>query len=115
MSRQMSALGARVRAARKARGWTLQELASRASVATNTANSVELGRSVRPGNLRAVLHAVGLRPDDEAEDVEQLEDVEDEGIRLALDLVEHWLLGIEDPDERTHAVRELTRFVMLPH
>lgn len=108
MNQQMTDLGVRVRAARKAQGWTLADLASHAGVAPNTANSVELGRGVRPGNLRAVLDAVGIEPFAVTADVDP-----DEGVQLALDLVRQWLLAMDETD-RTHAVHELTRWVMLP-
>lgn len=108
MNQQLADLGARVRAARKAQGWTLADLASHAGVAPNTANNVELGRGVRPGNLRAVLDAVGIEPIA----VTSAEDP-DEGVQLALDLVRQWLLAMDEPD-RTRAVHELTRWVLLP-
>lgn len=108
MNQQMTDLGVRVRAARKAQGWTLADLASHAGVAPNTANNVELGRGVRPGNLRAVLDAVGIEPTALAPDVDS-----DEGVQLAVDLVRQWLLAMDEPD-RTRAVHELTRWVLLP-
>lgn len=108
MNQQLEDLGARVRAARKAQGWTIAELASRAGVAPNTANSVELGRGVRPGNLRAILDAVGIEPEAVSSSVDP-----DDGVQLALDLVRQWLLAMDEP-ERTKAVHDLTRWVLLP-
>lgn len=108
MDRQLADIGDRVRAARKARGWAIADLAKHAGVAPNTANNVELGRSVRAGNLRAVLDAVEIPPIAATEAPD-----EDEGVQLALDLVAQWLRAIDDPTERTSAVHELTRWVML--
>lgn len=109
MDRKLTELGARVKAARMAQGWTVKEAAKLAGVAPNTFTSVELGRGTRPGNLRAVLDLVGIEPLADTREPDP-----DEGVRLALDLVEQWLHGIDDDAERTRAVHELTRFVMIP-
>lgn len=100
------AIGAKVRGAREARGWTLADLAERAGVAPNTANALELGRKVRPGSLRAVLEAVEILP--ERPDPGEI----DGGVRLAKDLIQTWLEELP-PGRRVEAVQELTKFVML--
>lgn len=104
---QAAAMGAKVRRARKAKGWTLAELADEAGVATNTANAVELGRKVRPGNLHAVLGAVDMTSTEQAAPTEI-----DGGVRLAMDLVQKWLEALPR-EERVQAVQDLTRFIML--
>lgn len=104
---QASKLGAQVRRARKSREWTGEQLAAAAGVAGGTVVRIETGRAVRPGNLRAVLDALGIPPlSDAPRDV-------DEGVKLALDLVENWLTAIEDKTKRDSAIQELTRFVVL--
>lgn len=103
---QAAAIGAKVRRARKAKGWTLVDLAEAAGVATNTANAVELGRKVRPGNLRAVLEVLEL-PTEQSDPTEI-----DGGVRLAMDLVQKWLEALPK-EERVQKVQELTRFIML--
>lgn len=106
LEQQAARIGAQVRRARKAHGWTIQELADAAGVAPNTANAVELGRKTRPGNLRAVLDAVGLPADLPGEQQT------DSGTQLALDVVQKWLEALP-PEERAEAVQRLVRFVML--
>lgn len=102
---QAAEIGAKVRRARKARGWTIDDLAEVAGVAPNTANKVELGRKVRPGNLRSVIDAVGVESKSEPTEV-------DGGVQLAMDLVQKWLEALP-PEERVKAVQDLTRFIML--
>jgi transcriptional regulator with XRE-family HTH domain len=100
-------IATQVRRARKSNDWTGEQLASRAGVAGGTIVRIENGRPVRPGNLRAVLDALGMT--DLLEPPEEM----DNGVQLALDLVQKWLTAIEDPAERDRAVQELTRFVVL--
>lgn len=99
-------IGVQVRKARKNREWTQAQLAEAAGVATGTVNSIENARSVRPGNLRAVLDALGLPP--------RLMNggglPVDEDIQLVLDVVRRYLEGREG--ESLHsAVRDIIRFV----
>lgn len=102
---QTAEIGARVRQARKARGWTINDLAEAAAVAPNTANNIELGRKVRPGNLRAVIDAVEVDQRPEPPGI-------DGGVRLGMNLVQRWLEELPQ-ERRVEAVQELTRFVML--
>lgn len=102
---QMASIGAQVRRARKARGWTTLQLAHEAGVAQGTVVSVENGRKVRPGNLKAVLDALQVQV---ATDDPTL----DESVTLAVDLVRKWLLAMPAA-ERSHAVNDLVRFTML--
>ena len=105
---QVASTGAQVRRARKARGWTTQELADQAGVAQGTVTRIENGRPTRPGNLKAVLDALNLEP-------AHLADIQpDEAVSLALDLVSKWLMAMP-ADERNHAVHELTRWIVLEH
>lgn len=103
---ESQAMGTKVRGARKARGWTLVDLAERAGVAPNTANAVELGRKVRPGNLRAVLEAVDVLP--ERPDPTDI----DGEVRLAQHLIQSWLEALPQ-ERRVEAVQDLAKFVML--
>lgn len=105
---QAAAIGAKVRRARKAKGWTLNDLAAAAGISPNTANALELGRRVRPGNLRAVLDALEMSPEVQHTDPTEI----DGGVRLAMDLVQKWLEALPK-DERVEKVQELTRFIML--
>lgn len=103
---QKTAVGSQVRRARKSRDWTQNDLADAAGVAPGTVTSIEVGRNVRPGNLRAVLDALGIAPtSDEPRAV-------DDGIKLAVDLVQNWLEALPE-SARASAVQELTRFVVL--
>lgn len=103
--KQAAALGAQVRQARKQHVWTVQELADRAGVAKNTVTAVELGRNVRPGNLRAVLDALGIEPL-----VTEVKDGYPEDVQLILDVIGQWLRA-KDEDQRTNAIRKLMMFV----
>lgn len=81
------------------------QLAAEAGVAQGTVVSVENGRKVRPGNLKAVLDALGVVVTNE-------DTTPDEAVTLAVDLVRDTLMAME-PDQRAHAVHELVRFIML--
>lgn len=81
------------------------QLAAEAGVAQGTVVSVENGRKVRPGNLKAVLDALEVT-------VASEDTSPDESVQLALDLVSKWLMAME-PAQRSHAVNDLVRFTML--
>lgn len=102
---QRAAIGAQVRRARKARGWTTMQLAHEAGLAQGTVISVENGRKVRDGNLKAVLDALEVV-------VSSDDTTPDEAVTLALDIVKKWLMAM-DEGERSHAVNDLVRFTML--
>lgn len=103
---QAAQVGAQVRRARRAHDWTGAELAERAGVAPGTVVRIENGRSVRPGNLRAVLDALEIPP---LADIHR--DV-DENVRLALDIVEKSLMALP-AGERDEATRALIRYMTL--
>jgi transcriptional regulator with XRE-family HTH domain len=103
---QVASTGAQVRRARKARGWTTQELADNAGVAQGTVTRIENGRPTRPGNLKAVLDALDLEP------AYMQQAQPDEAVTLALDLVQKWLMAMP-AEERNHAVHDLTRWIVL--
>ena len=103
---QVASTGAQVRRARKSRGWTTQELADQAGVAQGTVTRIENGRPTRPGNLKAVLDALGLEP------AHLSQSEPDEAVSLALDLVSKWLMAMPEA-ERSHAVHDLTRWIVL--
>jgi transcriptional regulator with XRE-family HTH domain len=103
--KQAATIGAQVRQARKQRGMTVQELADAAGVAKNTVTGVELGRNTRPGNLRAVLDALGIEPL-----VAQIKDGYPDDIQLILDVIGQWLRG-KDEAARTRSIRALMMFV----
>lgn len=50
----------RIRAARQAMGWTQDELALRARVASRTVHAVEKGRACRQETKRRILSALGV-------------------------------------------------------
>jgi transcriptional regulator with XRE-family HTH domain len=102
-SRQVHEIASRVRRMRRAQDWTQVELAQHAGVAPGTVNSIENGRPVRPGNLRAVLDALHI-PMPSAP--------EGNGTRLAMDMVQQWLTAMPETD-RPEAIQALTRFTVL--
>lgn len=97
-------IGTEVRNARKSKGWTNAQLADAAGVAPNTVSAIENGKNVRPGNLRAVLDALGIEPTTAG--ASYSDDVE-----LIRDMVGQWLLALPD-SERKDAQGELMRFVL---
>lgn len=100
---QRQRIGATVRQARKAKGWTNAALAEAAGVAPNTVSSIEAGKPTRPGTLSAVMHALELQPlADHATYPQHVE--------LVRDLVGQWLLNLP-ADERDAAERDLIRWV----
>ena len=65
MVESLGQVGIRLRAARKARGWTLDELAARASISASTLSRLESGK--RQASLELLLpltRALGIRIDD---------------------------------------------------
>lgn len=103
---QAISVGGQVRRARKSHEWTQGTLAEKAGVAPGTVNSIENGRNVRPGNMRAVLDALGIPP------IVDTPQTVDDGIKLALELVQKWLEALPD-NQRDAAIQELTRFTVL--
>lgn len=60
---QRAELAARVREARKNRGWSQARLANEAGVAENTVLQLEKGtRQTQPDKLRSILDALGITP-----------------------------------------------------
>jgi len=106
-AQQAAKLGAQVRRARKAHDWTQAQLAETAGVAGGTIVRIETGQNVRPGNLRAVLDALGIPP------LSQASTKAPTNVQTALDVVEGWLMAIEDPAERDNAVMDLIRYATL--
>jgi transcriptional regulator with XRE-family HTH domain len=104
--RQRQSLAAQIRSARRAKGWTQDDLAEQAGVAPGTVLRIEKGENVRQGNLRAVLDALGIPP------LSLAPPDTDPGIELAKDLVEKWLLA-KEPEERNAAIQELTRWIVI--
>lgn len=102
-NRQVHEIASRVRRMRRMNDWTQVELAQHAGVAPGTVNSIENGRPVRPGNLRAVLDALGIPLPTEPDD---------DGIQLAIDMVQRWLVAMDQAD-RAQAIQALTRFTVL--
>ena len=105
--RQLQSLAAQVRAARKGREWTQDDLAREAGVAPGTVLRLEKGLGVRQGNLRAILDALGIPP------LASLDNGSDAGVELAKDLVEKWLLAMDSDEDRNRAVQELTRWIVI--
>lgn len=101
-----------VRRARKSREWSQDDLAREAGVAPGTVGSVELGRNVRPGNLRAVLDALGIDPAVMDDTPTAATVAEDEDVQLVLDVIRKYLEGRPEGEERKAAVHALIRFTV---
>jgi transcriptional regulator with XRE-family HTH domain len=101
------ALAGRVRKARRARDWTQEQLAEAAQVAPGTVNRVENAKPVRPGNILAIVDALGL----EIQQPEPSAFADD--VQLALDLVAKSLHAIPEGPQRHEAVNQLIRFVTM--
>ena len=99
-----------VRRARRSRSWTQDDLAHEAGVAPGTVGSIELGKKVRPGSLRAVLDALALSPD-AMDDAGGADDPTTADVQLVLDVVRKFLEGKQGED-RTAAVHALIRWTV---
>lgn len=106
--RQAAQIGAQIRQARKAREWTQEQLAEQAGVAKKTVTAMENGRNVRPGNLRAVLDALGIPPlsEQQSDQDEAAADIE-----LLHTILAQWLRG-QSADQRARSIRDIMRFVV---
>lgn len=104
---QEAVISARVRSARKSRGWSQARLAQAAGVAEGTVARIERGEHVRPGNLYSVRVTLGIAAD-EPEERSEMPD----SVQLALDITTKWLLAQRTPQEVDEAARELTRWVI---
>lgn len=105
-TRQAATVGAQIRQARKRKHWTVKQLAIEAGVAANTVMAMENGRAVRPGNLRAVLDALGIPP---LADV-KTEHEADEDVALAQSIISQWLRR-QDANTRARMIRDLMAMV----
>lgn len=106
MGSQESVVSARVRGARKSRGWSQAALAHEAGVAEGTVARIERGEKVRPGNLFSVRVSLGI------EDDEPVAGDLPDSVQTALDIVRKWLLAQPGPQEVDRAANELTRYVV---
>lgn len=102
-----SVIGARIRSARKARGWSQERLAQEAGVSPGTVSSVEAGNKVRPGNLFSIRTALDIT-NDEPRNHSDLPS----SVQTTLDAVKKWLLAQEDDQARDAAANELTRWII---
>jgi len=105
MSSQESVISARVRSARKSRGWSQAALATAAGVAEGTVARLERGEKVRPGNLYSIRVTLGI------EDDEPSQDEMSPATRTALDIVQKWLLALP-PEQVDDEANALTRYVI---
>ena len=98
---------ARVRAERKSRRWTQQELADKASVSLRTVQMFETRKAEpQPENLRLILAAVGINPDDEVADATREDWPLD--VKVALDMIGAYLVTFSE-DQRLDVIHDLTR------
>ena len=101
---QARKIGTEVRIARKSRGWTNARLAESAGIARNTVSAIENGKTVRDGNLRAVLSALDIEPTIAGSSYSR-------EVELLRDMVGHWLSALPD-SERNDAQGDLMRFIL---
>lgn len=101
-------LPARVRAARKARGWTQAETAERAGISPRAYQNFETSKGTPQGaNLRAILRAVDL--DTAGEDTADTTRAEwPRDIHVFLDVMGAYLSTLSEP-ERLEQMHALTR------
>lgn len=102
-------LGRQVREVRESRSMTQEQVAKLAGVVANTVGAIERGRTVRPGNLAAVLKALDVEP--------VAETLQREGhsadVRLAAEVVAMWLESVAE-EERPAVLLALFRFLSAP-
>ena len=107
VSSQESIISARIRAARKSRGWSQAALAQAAGVAEGTVARVERGDKVRPGNLYSIRVTLGIDKDEPSSRAEM-----PDSVQLCLDVVQKWLMAQPNPQAVDAAANELTRWVI---
>lgn len=98
-------IGARVRDTRKTRGLTAANLAELAGVAPNTVSAIENDKPVRPGNMKAVLDALGIADLQAAPASAYPDDVD-----LVMVFVGEFLMA--RPRQRAQIERELAKFLI---
>lgn len=101
---QDTTYGQRVRALRKAKGWTQEELADASGVAYRTVQDIEADKRARPqrGTVLALNRALEIEGDPDDTRASWPADVQ-----VFLDIVGAFLSTM-DPDQRHAAIREMT-------
>jgi transcriptional regulator with XRE-family HTH domain len=108
----LATLASAVRSARKRRGWFQPDLAKAAQVSLGVVNNLERGKTKpQPANLRAILTALDIEPEDIAGPADD-EDARDwpRDIATVLDVMGMYLLSIPD-DRRRDEILSITRDV----
>lgn len=99
---------ARVRAARKRRKWSQQDLADAAGVSLRTVQNMESGEvKTQPANLAAILAATGIDPDG-ASVATQTREAWPTDLQVFLDVMGAYLMTFPE-DERIRRIHDLTR------
>lgn len=107
MNDHPNALGQQIRAARKARKWTQQELADAAETSLGTIQNLESGkRQTHPNTVIAVKAALGIAGDEAATVSSWPNDV-----KVIVDMVGLWLVA-QSPDDRERFAVEMTRRII---
>jgi transcriptional regulator with XRE-family HTH domain len=110
-------LAARVRDARRARGWTQERLAEESGVKLRSISSFENGHSTpQPANLRKILRVLGLT--DEGGDVlefpTKMPREWPRDIEVFRDMLAAYLATVPE-DERLTIIHDLTRQIFAAH
>jgi transcriptional regulator with XRE-family HTH domain len=112
VNENLAALADQVRAARKRKRWGQQELARRADVSLGVVSNLErkLTRP-QPANERAILTALGIETQDDAEYNEEERRSWPRDVSVVLDVMGLFLSGIPEED-RANVIHDLTRWMM---
>jgi transcriptional regulator with XRE-family HTH domain len=119
---ERKAFGQRVRAERKARGWSQPELAERAELSTGTVSATERGLSFpQQDNLDRLLGVLGISLEDDGGDSDPEPSTEfawgkwfealPRDSRSTLYMIGLYLERLE-PDDRDVRIREITRAIV---
>lgn len=106
---QRARVAQQVAAARHARGWSQESLATASGVSPNTVGSIEGGNSARPGSLGKIMAALNIEPSVEVAYREGLSP----DVHLVTEVVAMWLAAIDEED-RPAAVFDLMRHIAAP-
>lgn len=103
----------RVRAERKKRGWSQQELADRANVSVRTVQMFEGGKSTgTPANRRAVLDALGIANNNGT--AAETRAGWPEPVKIFLDMLGAYLMTFPE-ERRLDVMHDLTRQIFESH
>lgn len=112
MDDAMKVLATQVRAARKARNWTQQDLADAAGVKLGMVNNFETHKTTpQPGNLRSILTVLDLGTEAGDDTAASTRDEWPADVRVFLDVIGVYLSSMGE-EQRLRVIHDLTRQIV---